>query len=164
MFWGLYFILRAIKESDLSLVFPYLGSMTPILTWLFAFLFIGDVISPVQLLGILIIVIGGLILEYEENLFDIRKNKKMIFFVTLSAIMYSISSTIDKYLMNAELGVIPYAATMSWIATFNLGIIVLFRHRDDFKKIIRTSLKTDFKFGKNKNAVSPINPHQPPCL
>ncbi len=143
---ALYFSFRALKEEDMSLISPLIGSAGPIMTWLVATLVIGDTISLMQFTGILVIVIGGLLLSYGEHLFQKIQSREAIIFAGMAVTLYSFSSTIDKFLMNNGLDVIAYLVVMHWFAVINLGVILTIRHRQDFTYILKNTLEVDWKY------------------
>ncbi len=143
-----YLVLRAVKSGELSFVSPYISGLNPLLLWVLSTLLVGDRISDIQLVGIFTIVLGGAVLEVEEEIWKkkiLREFKKPILFATLAAILYAMASTISRFLMKSGLDVVSYLVVSHWYATFNLGLILLFRHRKSIIKQIKDTVSTDGK-------------------
>ena len=57
--------MRAIRDSPLSLTLPYLA-FTPVFALLFGFLLLGETVTPIGLMGIILIVAGAYLLNIEQ--------------------------------------------------------------------------------------------------
>lgn len=63
---GMLLYMKAIRDYPLSLTLPYLA-FTPVIITLFAFLFLGETISPLGFTGILLVIGGGYLLNLEQE-------------------------------------------------------------------------------------------------
>ncbi len=143
---ALYLSLRVVKEDDISVVSPIVGSINPLLTWFMATTLIGEKVSSLQLLGILVVMFGGVLLSLEGKAIKGIKNKKTILYLVLALFLYATASTIDKYLMNQGLSVVTYMVIMHWFATFNLGIILSIRHGKEIGYVVKNALSSDWRY------------------
>lgn len=79
-------------------------ALSPGLTSLFALIFLGEILTLKQTLGIIILIIGAFVLE-TKNKIEIRrtikefKNSKYIHFIFLALLLYSITALIDRVLL-----------------------------------------------------------------
>ncbi len=143
---ALYLSLRVVKEDDISVVSPIVGSVNPLLTWFLATALIGERVSSLQLVGIVTVMLGGVLLSLEGKAVKGIKNKKMLVYLVLALFLYAMASTIDKFLMNSGLDVATYMVIMHWFATFNLGMILSIRHGRELKPIVKSAISSDWKY------------------
>ncbi len=65
---GMLLYMKAIRDYPLSLTLPYLA-FTPVIITLFAFLFLGETVSMAGFIGILLVIGGSYLLNFEEQHF-----------------------------------------------------------------------------------------------
>ena len=102
---GFLSIIKALRHMDISIVSP-LRNFGPAILLIIAFIVLGEKVVPLQILGILILVLGAYILEIDFKKHDILEpirhicKSKHIHLIFLSLFAYAISSVIGKYVLN----------------------------------------------------------------
>jgi drug/metabolite transporter (DMT)-like permease len=130
VFW-LYF--KALEDEEVSIVVPFL-QLIPVFAYALGYFLLGEVLTPKQLIAMVIIIFGASLLSVEideENKFKLRK--KTVLLMSLSAFLSAFASVVFKYVILEE---------DFWISTFwsyiGLGLfgIILFvffrRYREGF--------------------------------
>ena len=98
---GFYLYLKAIRVSPLSLCVPYL-SFTPVFTILTAAVLLGERISSLGFLGIVMVTAGAYVLNIEPSVYHPLATLKAIFksagsrLMLLVALIWSLTSTLGK--------------------------------------------------------------------
>lgn len=97
-------LFSAIKISPISIVMPYIG-FTPLFLTLTGFLILDEKTGSVQFLGILLILIGGFVLQLpstfsRKNKFNLRylfsREEKGIYLALAASFLWSISASVEK--------------------------------------------------------------------
>lgn len=101
---GFYFVTKAIKYSDISLISPLL-ILSPAVNTLFAFIFLKEILSLTQLTGMLILIIGIYILETRKHNHFFDPFKKLIRdkyanYALFALMFYGFSSVLDKTIVS----------------------------------------------------------------
>jgi len=102
---GFLMIIKALKYMDISIASP-LRNFGPAILLIVAFFSLGEKIAPLQILGILILVLGAYVLEINLKKHDLLEplkyiwKSKYIHFVFISMMSYAISSVFGKYTLN----------------------------------------------------------------
>lgn len=103
-FFFFYFGARALRHMELSSYAP-LTNLSPILLILLGYLFLGEKLTSIQILGVLTTVFGAYILELNDGLkslktpfLEIKKNK-YIHYVLFSLLAGSFSIVLDRYIL-----------------------------------------------------------------
>ncbi len=93
--------MKAIKIAPLSLTIPYMG-LTPVFSLLISFLILGETVSLLGLIGVLLISFGAYILQIDrakfglwEPIIAIFKNKGS-FFMLIVSFAYAITANLGK--------------------------------------------------------------------
>ena len=104
-------LFTALKISPISIVMPYIG-FTPLFLTLSAFLILGENTGMASLSGILLILMGGFILQIpsaglkKANKFNIKhffnRDEKGIFWALTAAFLWSISASVEKIAVNSS--------------------------------------------------------------
>ena len=104
---GMYAYIMAVKHDDVSKMIA-LYNFVPIMIAVLAAVFLGEVFSPKIYFAILVMVMGALLISTDVD----RKIKftKGFWFILLSAMLFSISNVMDKYLL--EFTDVPSLFTM----------------------------------------------------
>ncbi len=100
-----FLLLKAITSYPISIVMPFVG-LTPLFLTLTSYLILGETIGKIQLLGILLIVVGGFILQIpppekrkKEGSFlrrYLNSGEKGIAYMILVAFIWSITASVEK--------------------------------------------------------------------
>jgi drug/metabolite transporter (DMT)-like permease len=126
---GFILYMRAIKCSPLSLTVPYLA-FTPVFMLATGYLFLDEIPPPRGLAGILLICIGGYILNIDPARFRLLAPFRAVFHETGSwtmlivAFVYSFTAVIGK---KAILNSSPLFFGISFFIAFNLSLVILLR-------------------------------------
>lgn len=126
---AMWLYMRAIRDSPLSLTLPYLA-FTPVFTVVTGFLILGEGVSMLGFLGILLIVAGAYLLNFEQGHTDLRDlllaplkaivRERGSRLMLLVALIYSATSVMGK-------GALQYVSPVFFGAFyfFLLGIVTL---------------------------------------
>ena len=103
-FFFFYFGARALRHMELSYYAP-LTNLSPILLIFLGYVFLGEKLSIIQIVGVLVTVFGAYILELKDGLksltapfLEIRKNK-YIHFVFLGLLSGAFSIVLDRHIL-----------------------------------------------------------------
>ncbi len=97
-FWiGLIFLFKGITESEISHIGPLLGAIVPIFTVIFSSLFLSEVLDNHQLLAVGLLVLGCLIISF-ENSHDHHGWHRGMWWGILSGAAFAASHTASKYI------------------------------------------------------------------
>lgn len=111
------FVYRAIKESELSLVNP-ISAFNPIFTTIIAFFFLGEILQPKDILGVVIVVIGTYILQLSKSqngFFEPLKgliNHKGVQLAFIGFFLWGITPSFEKNRYS------PYISAKSYLSGF----------------------------------------------
>jgi len=89
-------------REEASQVGPIVGGFTPIFIFPLAFLFLGEFLFFYQIIGFLLVVIGGFIASYEIS---VKKhlwylNRRVILWSAVAALFFAISQVLIKFVFN----------------------------------------------------------------
>ncbi len=100
-----FLLLKAITSYPISIVMPFVG-LTPLFLTLTSYLILGETIGKIQLIGILLIVVGGFILQIppsekrkKQDSFlrrYLNSGEKGIAYMILVAFIWSITASVEK--------------------------------------------------------------------
>jgi len=104
-------LLTALKISPVSLVMPFVGT-TPLFLIASAYFILGETISTVQFLGILLIIAGAFILQFPSNIENSKNGSRLnnmfnfrergIGLAIVVAFLWSISASVEKLAVRAS--------------------------------------------------------------
>ncbi|MDP2692599.1 MAG: DMT family transporter [bacterium] len=142
--WALFV---GLKKGETSHISPFNGAFVTIFTYLVANYFLGEKLSDIQIVGLVILVFSSLLLSFEKS----RKFSGFhvgFLWAGLSGLLFAISHVSAKYLYE----IYPFFTAFVWTRAF-IGLVGLFTLlfpsvRDSFKK---TKNKKEKK--KKKNTV-----------
>ena len=110
---GLYFLFSALRVSEASRVFATSGSLAASFTFVFSMLFLGERLSQFQILGFILLVLGGVLVGLE-----LGSGKSLsetgFWFSLLTALSFGVAYTSTKQTYS-DLGFIP---GFIWIRSF----------------------------------------------
>ena len=89
---------KSYRHMEISSVVP-LKILNPIPLTIIAFLILGESITRLQLIGILLLLAGGFILEFYGKSFKKIISNKYIIFVLISILLFGFIATIDKIVL-----------------------------------------------------------------
>lgn len=110
----------AMKEGEASHINPFNGAVITIATYLIASLFLGEVLTRLQIVGVVILVFASGLLSFEKSK---EHNGFHIGFVwaVLSGVLFGISHVTAKYLYE----IYPFLTGFTWSRVFT-GFVGLF--------------------------------------
>ena len=130
------FYLRAIQSEEASVVAPLFQTST-LFTFMFAYVFLGEVLSWAQIGGGALIVCGALILSLDMSFRFRRFKLRLILLMLVSTLVLALSSVIFKFFAVRD----QFWITTFWIyageALFGLGIIAVAHYRRQFVALFR---------------------------
>jgi drug/metabolite transporter (DMT)-like permease len=122
-----YFYIKAIEISDISSSVPFLA-FTSLFTALSSYLVLGEVLSPVQIMGIFLVVISSFFINYklQTSLMDLFSSNKGGFLMILVSLLWAISAPFDKLAVTHS-NVISHSFLQSvFISLLNLIMVLKF--------------------------------------
>ncbi len=134
---------KAIRHMPVSLSSP-LFALGPLLTAIVAFLFLGETLTIINMVGVLFVVVGVYILEHSAgisvlNNFRVMFKQKYFHYILIALILYAISSTFDRYVLNTlKIDVLAYLSIVQvLIAVFFTILVWYFYDLHDISKGLR---------------------------
>lgn len=101
--FGVFFMFFAIQKSEASRVVPVIGVVTPIVTYALSIIFLQDNLKPLQILGVVILLIGGLLISWLRPRSGERHSFFVGFYQTIAAgILLAIAYTLFKYFYQSD--------------------------------------------------------------
>lgn len=135
---GLFLYLRALQLEEASVVIPF-AQATPIFGYALGYVFLGEVLSPGQLLGGAMIIAGAFLVALQfGHVAKFRKQTAML--MIACAFTMSLSSLIFKFFAIAD----DFWPTTFWMfvgqALFGMGLLLVSSYRRGLHEMIRTNL------------------------
>ncbi|MBI2990189.1 MAG: DMT family transporter [Candidatus Magasanikbacteria bacterium] len=141
---GLWAMFTALKRGEASHIAPFIGAMVTIAVYGMSHVFLSESLSPLQLLGILILIFASLLLSFEKTK---KQSGFHIGFVwaIIAGFLFGLSHVTAKYLYE----IYPFLTAFVWTraSTGFLGILLLF-----FPSVYKEFKKM---FSKKKEKLSP---------
>jgi len=141
----LIFWYKALHQSEATRVVPIVGALTPIFSYLFSFIFLGEVLGERQLLSFVILIMGGILISTRQTRFykfkelwgnfrgifgnvlggihaRYRPTQRLILNSVISALFFAVYYVIIKYIYLSQ----PFIGGFVWsrMGTF-LGVIII---------------------------------------
>lgn len=129
-----YLLSKSIKHMEVSVV-GALMVLNPATVSIFAYFFLGEHMSYLQITGIVILLIGAYILELKEHSslfapFKFFKESRYAHYVLVVLLLYTVASTYDRYILdNHHISVFDYFVIYNFLFFFAMTIIFLLVHR-----------------------------------
>jgi drug/metabolite transporter (DMT)-like permease len=136
-FWN---VMLAIKNFEISKALPLLA-LTPGIVAIFAFLFIGDSLTLIEIIGILLLILGTYILEVKskKNLlgpFKIFIGSKKHHYIIFALLLFTVSAILDRLLLHKfNLEPLSFLIFQTFFLAINFILIFFFSKRD-FNKLL----------------------------
>jgi len=96
---ALYPLYLIVNRTEITRASPLVGALVPIFTLIGASLFLGDYLSKIEILGFILLVLGGLTIIFRRSFF--RISIKNFGIATVSAILFALSFVAIKASFNA---------------------------------------------------------------
>jgi uncharacterized membrane protein len=132
------FYLRAIQSEEASVIAPLFQTST-IFTFALAFIFLGEMLSALQLAGGALIVIGALSLSLDSRFHFKKLSAKVVTLMLICTFVLALSSVIFKYF--AVEGTFWGTAFWTYVgeALFGIGILAVPGNLSQFLSLFRRS-------------------------
>ena len=137
-----FFFLRSVELSPLSVTIPYL-SLTPIMVALIAWFTLGESLTTLKILGIIMCAVGALYVHGERNIARGLKKYPGAIYMCLVAILWSISLPLDKRCLQYA-DATAHATIQTGGVALPLGLLMLKTQR--WGKLERAQLKTPWLY------------------
>jgi len=131
---AVYFYYKSLSKEDVSRVIP-IRSSNPILISLFAFIFLGETLSSISYVGILIVVLGAILISHKKKSSTITKGGIIFAFATM--LFLSFRNILSKYVSDT-LGFVFWFGIGAFIISFTIFIL---HHPKILKKKQKKGLK-----------------------
>jgi len=133
---GIYFYCLAVQGGEVSRVIP-LFNMIPLFIMLLAAIFLGEILTPLNYIGSLILISGAILISANKKT---KLNIDKIFWlVVLGSLAFAINAVLQKYLLNFA----DFWTVFSYerIGAFFALLPLLLIYYSDFKKFIKGTRK-----------------------
>lgn len=134
-FLGLVFLFQAIQAGEVSHAGPLVGAAVPFFTLIFSYYFLGEVLSDKQLAAIILLILGSLIISFEQSEQHIGWHRGMLFGLA-AGLFFAGSHVLSKYLY----GQLGFVTGIVWVRIL-LGLLGM-------SLLLRPSLRREI-FGGN---------------
>ena len=119
-----FFYIQAIRVSDISSCVPFLA-FTSLFTAASGFLVLGETLKPIQILGIVILVIASFFINFKPEKSFLKENKGALLMILVS-LLWALSAPFDK-LAVSHANVITHSFLQSaLISIANLVMVIMF--------------------------------------
>lgn len=131
-------VMLAIKNMELSGALPLLV-LTPGIVAFFAFMILGESLSNLEIMGMILMLAGTYILErkgrdYFEP-FRVFINSKNHHYIIFALLLFTITSIADKWLLrDYQLPPTTYLPFLNFFLAFNFSLIVIFNKKTIVQK------------------------------
>ncbi len=133
-----YFYYKAVKKEEVTRIAP-LYSFSPIFAIILAGVFLGEKIAPIHILGILIIVAGGILVDSRVVKHMFRVNWVVMALVITSSVA-SVAGSVGFKMSYESIG---FQSALVWFfagaVMTSLVILLVSRNRKQFMRLFRTS-------------------------
>lgn len=143
---ALFLMYQALSREEVSRVIPFIGSLSPVFTFLLAVFFLGEILAYQEIVAFFLILSGGFLVSLKikrhSPLFPTRALKLALF----SAFFFAFAYVLTKYIYNQ----IDFVSGFFWIRFGAvITVLALLILPGSFRRIRNN-------FNKNKKKTSPI--------
>ena len=130
----------AFTKGDMSVVYPIMRGFAPALAAFFAFLFLKEKLTPIELLGLSIVVAALVGFGWPQKI-KIKGAKTALTFALFCGLLTAIYTVIDAYGMRLAPHKFAFIAWFFVIEGFGISVMVSYLKRENLRKRITTDLK-----------------------
>jgi len=130
----------AFTKGDMSVVYPIMRGFAPALAAFFAFLFLKENLTPMEILGLSIVVAALVGFGWPQKI-KIKGAKTALAFALFCGLLTAIYTVIDAYGMRLAPHKFAFIAWFFVMEGFGISIMVGFLKRNNLKTRIMTDLK-----------------------
>ena len=142
---GLLLIAKSIKHMEISSVTP-LFILSPAITSVLAFIFLGEILTFNQVSGIVLLLFGAYILETKNHLLEplrIFKTSKYVWYTVLGLLIFGVTAVFDRVvLFHYDLPVLAYLAFVHLFLALHFTIFLKIAKKTHGLKDIKDGIKT----------------------
>jgi drug/metabolite transporter (DMT)-like permease len=133
---ALWFMFSALKQGDASRITVLIGGIVPVVTIIFSYIFFQERFSPLEWLGIALLIIGTFIMALAFGSADHQKpaaNRSAFILSFFSALFYALFFLGSKYIFDHQ----NFWSSFIWIRIGSaLAVLVLLLRQSDRREII----------------------------
>ena len=130
----------AFTKGDMSVVYPIMRGFAPALAALFAFLFLKENLTPIEILGLGVVVTALIGFGWPQKI-KIEGAKTALAFALFCGLLTAIYTVIDAYGMRLAPHKFAFIAWFFVLEGFGITTLVTFLKRDNFKTRMVLDLK-----------------------
>lgn len=121
LFFGLYFMFKAVEVSEVSKANPLIVSLTPLSVWLLSFGLGLQLVTWQKILGIILLLIGGYRLS-QVGKKHARVGKQAWLFIALASLGMGLANVVSKLAYEQ----MPFISSFVWLRWFTLLAAIIF--------------------------------------
>ena len=136
---------KALRHSDISIVAPFYN-LSPFFLIIISYLFLGEVLTYLELAGIFLLVIGSFLIKNESTSFKDHQGflkSKYFYFVISALFLWSLSATLGKYVA-PKMRALDLQVMTAIFASIILLLYFSLRYQGILEVI--SNIKKDWKF------------------
>jgi len=133
--YGILALFFAINKSEASRVMPVVGAMIPITTFTLSRFFFRDHLSEIQLIGVFVLIIGGLLISFDIP-FKVNQKKffRGFYFSILAGVLLAIETASFKVFSNSDNFLNVFVWTRFGVVLGSLSLLLVPVWRKDILK------------------------------
>ncbi len=143
--YALYFLFTGLHKSEISRVFTSSGALTSVFTFGLSFIFLGERLSAIQIIGFTSLVVGGILISLEFGKSNV--GRKGLWYSVLAAMCFAASYTATKHIYSAQ----GFFSGFVWIRIFAILGAFTFLLKKQNREVIVHSFKEHAPARKLKN-------------
>lgn len=147
--FSLFFLYKALKNSEASRVFTTVGSLTAVFTFLFSIMFLGEVLEYREIFGFLFLIAGGILISLNFQNKTEKLNKKYLIFSVIAALFFGVSYTAAKYTYEWQ----GFISGFVWLRIFAFAAGASFLISPKNRKFIKNEFKKGSGISKKSNQI-----------
>jgi drug/metabolite transporter (DMT)-like permease len=140
-------VMQGIKDLELSSALPLLV-LTPGLVAFFAFIFLGEALNGIEIIGMILLLVGTYVLQLKKNQkildpFKAFLKSKGYYYILGALVLFTITSVLDKALLsNFKVPVNAFIGFQHlFFALIFFVLLLAFKKEKDFKHTVKHSWK-----------------------
>ena len=138
--WAMLLYLQAIQSAEASVIAP-LFQMTILFTFLLGYVLLGETLSLVNGVGVVLIVLGALVLSLDKKFHFHGVKIRILLLMIACTFVLALSSVVFKLFAVQE----QFWSTTFWTyvgeALFGVGILLVPRYYTQFRTLLKTNTK-----------------------
>jgi len=143
--WAMY---KGFKENDISHAGPLVGASTPFFVLILGFVFLHEILSTWQFMGVTVLILGSLLVSFEKIKQHYEINKEL-WWIVLAGLLFAVSHVCSKYVYDVYGFYTGLVWTRGFMGLFGVALLLdpsvrssLFVREKKDKKMTRKSQVT----------------------